>query len=231
MSTSTQLPRLFLCSLLSVLAAATGCVVGEDPGTDSPPDQVDQIDSLVPPTPGSTDACGYDAMSASTFYQQFAYRDRGGVVPYRLGATYEVNTALPNGDAAHLDVYMLANGRVIANYEERHGGGSYYQVVNKTVIVTRAIIDAASRKLTIFGVGSGTPATKIYDGNCVPGIDLTYSQNIRSTGLAGKPASIVAIWSSGYVIDPDDLQSVPSQTAREWFEEDVAAGVIRIVRP
>jgi len=227
-----QPTRRLACVLLSMLVAATGCVVGEDPSdlsdpeAESVPDEVDPLGLASP-----SDPCGYDAMDAASFYAQFAYRDRGGFVPFRMGSTYDVDTQLPSGDVAHLEISMLANGRVIANYEERRGTSIHWTTSNETVIVTRATIDATTRRLTIVGVGTGTPSTRFVDGKCAPRIELTYSQNIRSPGLTGKAAAIVAIWTSAYMVDPDHLEACPYESLRQRFEEERAAGVIKIVRP
>jgi hypothetical protein len=67
-------------------------------------------------------------------------------------------------------------------------------------------------------------------GGCLPGVAFKYSSDIRSAGLAGDATQIVAGITSAYVIDPDHLDEVPSETARKWFEEDVASGKIKIVR-
>jgi len=229
---TTNRPTLMLCTLLSVLVAATGCVVGEDlspPGEEPAPDE---LDARGLAQPGSSDPCGYQAMSAETFYQQFAYREAAeGYVGYRVGSTYDVRTRLPNGDEVNLRVRMLANGRAIASYEERHFTASnFYDTVNETVIVTRSVIDPTSRKLTLVGLATGTPSARIDDGLCGPSIALTYSQNIGAPGLAGKTTAIVPVWSTAFVIDPDNLAEVPYAWARRQFEDKVAAGTIRIVR-
>ena len=179
--------------------------------------------------------CDFDSMSAATYYGQFAYKtitSDSGSKWYRVGLTWDVQATLDNGDKADMNVYFLANDRVIVEYSEEHReSGSSSTVLNQTVIVTRAKIDATTRTLTIDGVGSGTPLkVSNSSGGCLPGVAFKYSSDIRSAGIAGDATQIVAGISSAYVIDPDHLDEVPSENARTWFQEDVASGKIKIIR-
>jgi hypothetical protein len=109
-------------------------------------------------------------------------------------------------------------------------GGGQSQVLNETVIVSRARIDATTRAITIDGVGTGTPLTVRSERGCAPGITFKFSEDIRSPGLANDSAVIQTVTTSAYVIDPDHLDQVPNETARRWFQEDVASGKIKIIR-
>ncbi|MDQ3370340.1 MAG: hypothetical protein M3680_33390 [Myxococcota bacterium] len=102
--------------------------------------------------------------------------------------------------------------------------------LNKTVIISRARIDAATRTLTIDGLGTGTPLTMRNDRGCSPGIAFKFTSDIRSPGLIGDTAVVQNVSTGAYVIDPDHLDQVPSELARKWFQEDVAAGKIQIQR-
>ena len=213
-----------------LLISTAACVAGDEEGR---PSDTDADWHSGGKADGQT--CDFDSMSAATYYGQFAYKtitSDSGSKWYRVGLTWDVKARLDNGDDANMKVYFLANDRVIAEYSEEHReSGSSSTVLNETYIITRARIDATTRTLTIDGVGSGTPLTVLNDrGGCLPGVAFKYASDIRSTGLAGDATQIVAGLSSAYVIDPDHLDEVPSETARKWFEEDVASGKIKIVR-
>lgn len=213
-----------------LLVSTAACVADEDGGR---PSDTDADWHSGGKADGQT--CDFDSMSAATYYGQFAYKtitSDSGSKWYRVGLTWDVQAVLDNGDRADMKVYFLANDRVIVEYDEEHREtSSQSTVLNQTVIVTRAKIDANTRTLTIDGVGSGTPLTVRNDsGGCLPGVAFKYGSDIRTSGLAGDATQIVAGITSAYVIDPDHLDEVPSQTARKWFEEDVASGKIKIVR-
>lgn len=215
-------------TLLVISTAA--CIAGDDGGR---PSDTEADWHSGGKADGQT--CDFDSMSAATYYGQFAYKtitSDSGSTWYRVGLTWDVKARLDNGDDADMKVYFLANDRVVVEYNEQHREtGSSSSVLNQTVIVTRAKVDATTRTLTIDGVGTGTPFTVLNErGGCLPGIAFTYGSDIRSAGLAGDSTQIVAGLTSAYVIDPDNLDDVPSETARTWFEEDVASGKIKVVR-
>jgi hypothetical protein len=217
------------CAFLLISTAA--CVAGGEADDRHADDQVDWHSG------GKADgqSCDFDTMSAATYYGQFAYKSfttESGSTWYRVGLTWDVKAVLDNGDQADMNVYFLADNRVIVEYSEEHRE-SYDSsaVLNQTVIVTRAQIDATTKAITIAGVGTGTPLKVTNSsGGCLPGIAFKYASDIRSAGLAGDATQIVAGSSSAYVIDPDHLDQVPSETARKWFQEDVASGKIQVIR-
>ena len=178
-------------------------------------------------------SCDFASMSARTYYNQFAYAktETAGTSWYRVGSTWDLAAKLDNGDKASLRAYFLANDRVIVEYHEEHYvGGGQSDVLNETVIVTHATIDEATRAITIAGVAKGTPLTVNNNGQCAPAIALEHLGDLRSPGLAGDHSGITSSNTTAFVIDPDHLDEVPSATARQWFEEDVASGKIKILR-
>lgn len=184
---------------------------------------------------GDGETCEFDAMSAATYYKQFAYEkivSESGSTWYRVGLTWNVTAALDNGNKISMTTYFLPNDRVIAEYSEQQRiDGTQSEVLNQTVIVTRARIDATTRAITLDGVGSGTPLTlRNSSGGCQPAIAFKFAADIRSPGLKDDSTSISAGLSSGFVIDPDHLDDVPYESTRRYFQEDVASGKIKIVR-
>jgi len=183
---------------------------------------------------GDGETCDFDQMSAATYYGQLAYKedDSGNWARYRIGGTWDVSATVENGNKIDLEVYFLAGDRVIVEYEEeKRIDSSSSEVLNKTVIVTRARLNASTREITIDGVGTGTPLTVTRGaGSCSPGIAFKFSSDIRSPGLKGDAVVIQSLLTSAYVIDPDHLDQVPNDTARRWFQEDVASGKIQIQR-
>ena len=184
---------------------------------------------------GDGETCDFAQMSAQTYYDQFAYKliqyEGSTSKWYRVGLTWDVQATLDNGDRVDLDVYFLADNRVIVEYGEEHRiDSSRSDVNNQSVIVTRATIDPTTRAITIAGVGTGTPITVQNNGGCSPGITFTFSSDVRSPGLAGDSTVISAGLTSAFVIDPDHLDDVPYETTRNWFEEDVASGKIKVIR-
>lgn len=179
--------------------------------------------------------CDFDAMSAADYYKQFAYEKivtDSGSTWYRAGLSWDVEATLDNGDRVDLNVYFLANDRVILEYSEEHRvSSSESEVLNQTVVVTRARLDPTTRAITIDGVGTGTPLT-VTDGagKCGPSISFTFTGDLRSPGLTGDLTHVNTGLTSAYVIDPDHLDQVPNATARRYFEEDVASGKIKVVR-
>ena len=184
---------------------------------------------------GDGETCDFEAMPAATYYDLFAYKSMvsdSGSTWYRVGLTWQFRASLDNGDQANLRAYFLENDRVIVEYDEQHSlGGNQSEDRNRTVVITRKRIDPQTRTLTLDGVGTGTPVTVLNaNGGCQPGINFNYSGDLRSPGISGKGTQIVAGLTSAYVIDPDHLDQVPSETARRWFEEDVASGKITVIR-
>lgn len=184
---------------------------------------------------GDGETCEFDAMPAAKYYDQFAYakveHEGSTSTWYRVGLTWDLKARLDNGNAVDLNVYFLAENRVIVEYQEEVGlGGGQSQIENETVVVTHATIDAATRTISIAGLGTGTPITVRQNGRCAPGITFQLAEDIRSAGLAGDTTVVQAGLSSAYVIDPDHLDQVPNATARKWFEEDVASGKIVVIR-
>lgn len=220
-----------LTTALLVVSSAAACLT--DTGEGRPDDEAEDWRSG-----GKADgeSCDFDAMSAASYYGQFAYEEITSETTnhtwYRVGLTWDVVAVLDDGNKVDLNVYFLPEGRVIAEYaEEKYVGGGQSEVLNETVIVTRARIDEATRAITIDGLGAGTPMTVTSSrGECQPAIDFEFSSDLRSPGLAGDGSLIQAGMSSAYVIDPDHLDEVPNETARRYFEEDVASGKIKIVR-
>jgi hypothetical protein len=213
-----------------LLLSTAACVAGDEEGRPS-----EEETDWRSGGKGDGESCDFESMSAASYYGQFAYKkitSESGSTWYRVGLTWDVQAVLDNGDRADMDIYFLADNRVIVEYhEEHHDSGSSSTVLNQSVIVTRARIDEATRTLTIDGVGSGTPLRVTNQrGECLPGVAFKYSSDVRSAGIAGEATHIVAGLTSAYVIDPDHLDQVPNETAREWFQEDVASGKIKIIR-
>src|SRR5688572_1032107 len=145
----TLLARLGTAALLLSTAA---CVAGEEDGGRPSDEDADWRSG------GKADgqSCDFESMSAAAYYGQFAYKTittDSGSKWYRVGLTWDVQAVLDNGDRADMNVYFLADDRVIAEYQEEHRDSSSSSIVlNQTVIVTRARIDAATRTLTIDGI-------------------------------------------------------------------------------
>ncbi|MGE3764887.1 MAG: hypothetical protein AB7L94_21700 [Kofleriaceae bacterium] len=214
---------------LLALGLVTGCVASEE----GRPTDDEQLDIR---SGGKADgqSCDLEALSARDYYQLFAYRELESTSHhyYRVGLSWDLVATLDNGDSVDLNIYFLADDRVIVEYSELHSlNASESEVLKETVIVTRAHVDESTREITIDGVGAGTPMVHYHDnGRCTPGIDFRLTADQRTPGLAGDSTLIYAGTSTGYVIDPDHLDQVPSETARRYFEEDVASGKIQIVR-
>lgn len=181
------------------------------------------------------ESCDFDAMPAAAYYDLFNYEQfvsESGSSWYRVGLTWDVQGTVEDGNKVDLDVYFLDGDRVIAEYsEQKYIGGGQSEVLNETVIVTRRVIDPDTRSITIVGVGSGTPFTTTNSrGQCMPSINFEFSSDLRTPGLVGDTTHITAGLTSAFVIDPDHLDDVPHQGAREYFEEKVASGRIKILR-
>ena len=221
---------LSITTLFALGLATSGCLADIDEGR---PTGDEQLDTRAG---GKADgqSCDLDALSARDYYQLFAYHELAAPLNrhYRVGLSWDLVATLDNGDSVDLNVYFLAEDRVIVEYSELHARtASESEVLNETVIVTRARIDERTRAITIDGVGTGTPLVTYHDsGRCTPGIDFQLTADQRTPGLAGDSTLIYAGTSSGYVIDPDHLDEVPSEVARKNFQEDVARGTIKIVR-
>ncbi len=218
-----------LATAALLLTSAVACVTDAEEGRPT-----DEEEDLRSGGKGDGETCEFDQMSAATYYAQFAYKEEATDTwaKYRIGGTWDLTATLDNGNKIDLDVYFLAGDRVIAEYEEekRIDSGSS-EVINKTVIVTRARINATTREITIDGIGSGTPLTVSRGtGGCSPGIAFKFSSDLRSPGLTGDSAVIQSLMTSAYVIDPDHLDQVKNETARRYFQEDVASGKIQIQR-
>lgn len=218
-----------LATAALLITSAAACVTEEGEGR---PNDVEE--DVRSGGKGDGETCDFDTMSAATYYAQLAYKEdaSGNWAKYRIGGTWDITATLDNGSKVDLNVYFLAGDRVIAEYaEEKRIDSSQSEVLNKTVIVTRARINATTREITIDGVGSGTPLTVSRGtAGCSPGIAFKFSSDLRSPGLTGDSAVIQSLMTSAYVMDPDHLDQVPSETARTWFQEDVAAGKIQIQR-
>jgi len=86
-------------------------------------------------------------------------------------------------------------------------------------------------QLATAALGTGTTITLARGlGGCSPGITFKFSSDLRSPGLKDDNAVIQGLWTSAYVIDPDHLDQVQNETARRYFQEDVASGKIQIQR-
>lgn len=218
-----------LAASLALISASAACVTDGEEGR---PDEVQE--DWRSGGKGDGETCDFESMSAATYYKQFAYEQivsETGSKWYRVGLTWDIQAMLDNGDTVDLDVYFLENNRVIIEYAELHREGSSYINNNETVIITRASYDETTRAITLAGVGSGTPVTITNGrGGCRPGIDFTFSADVRSPGLSGDGTQISTGLTSAFVIDPDHLDEVPNATARRWFEEDVASGKIKVIR-
>ncbi len=215
---------------LFALASATACVT-EDAGPAEPDNALDWRSGGK----GDGQTCEFDAQSATTYLGNFLYRDvgaeTGGGHRYRVGFTFDRHTILPNGNEASFTMYLLPEGRAIVNYSEDHRIDSQRsEVVNQTVVVSHYAVDATSRALKIDGVGTGAPMTATDGGHCAAAYTFTYTGDLRTAGLSGGKTVAYAGTSSGYVIDPDHLDQVPNETARRWFQEDVASGRIVVIR-
>jgi hypothetical protein len=213
-----------------LLTTAAACVSDSDDGART----TDEEASWRSGGKGDGETCDFDAMSAEKYYEQFVYKAvvfPSGRTYYQIGTTWDVTGTVDDGHKIDLDVYFLADGRVVAEYEElKYLGNGESEVINETVIVTRATLDATTRAITIDGIGSGTPITVHNERGCAPGIAFEFSSDLRSPGLSGDAAVIQTAVTTGYVIDPDHLDDVPSETARRYFEEDVASGKIKLLR-
>ncbi len=208
--------------------AASACVADEaDPGR---PDDAPSAD-LRDDGKGDGENCD-SSLSAEAYYDQFAYRalDERAWPAYRVGMTWQAQPTLDNGDKVSLTGYFLPEGRVIIEYAELHAEGGGYAHTNETVVITQATIDPETRAISLRGLGTGTPMTFTSNGRCAPAVDFTFSTDLRSAGLEGDGAMVVTGSSSRFVIDPDNLDDVPSESARRWFQEDVASGRIKIIR-
>jgi hypothetical protein len=219
-----------LAAAALLITATAACATEADEGRPT-----DKEEDLRSGGKGDGETCDFDQMSAATYYAQLAYQedsDANRWAKYRIGGTWDVTATLENGNKVDLNVYFLAGGRVIAEYSEEHRiDSSRSEVLNQTVIVTRARINSTTREISIDGVGSGTPLTvRRGTGGCSPGIAFKFSSDIRSPGLTGDAAVIQSMMTSAYLIDPDHLDQVPNATARRYFEEDVASGKIQIQR-
>lgn len=220
--------KLFTTLLLSV--AATACVAE----TDAPPES-DESPDWRSGGKGDGQTCDFDGQSASSYIANFLYKDvgseTGGGHRYRVGFTFDSHALLANGDTASFTAYLLPEGRAILNYHEEHRRTSVEsEVKNETVVVTRYSVDPATRALSLAGVGTGTPWTATSGGGCAPAFDFVFSGDLRSAGLSGDKTVVYAGTSTAFVVDPDHLDQVPSETARRWFQEDVASGKIVVIR-
>ncbi len=218
-----------LATATLLITSAAACATDADEGR---PDDVEE--DVRSGGKGDGETCDFAAMTAAQYYGQLAYIEEPSErwAKYRIGGTWDITGALDNGDKVDLDVYFLANDRVIVEYhEQRRINSSESEVLNQTVVVTRARINATTREITIDGVGTGTPLTVQRGGGaCSPGIAFKFTSDLRSPGLKDDNAVIQSLWTSAYVIDPDHLDQVPSEAARRYFQEDVAAGKIQIQR-
>ena len=217
--------------LLAPILLLCSCVT--EPEGDGRPDEEDT--DWRTGGKGDGETCDFDQMSAETYYGQLAYtsiQHAGSTRTwYRIGLTWDVKATLDNGNKVDLDVYFLDNNRVVVEYEEEKAlGGSQSEVLNQTVLVTRATIDPATRSISIAGLGSGTPITVRNGSGCAAGIAFKFSSDLRSPGLSGDSTVIQGGLTTGFLIDPDHLDQVPNATARKWFEEDVASGKIIVIR-
>ena len=175
-------------------------------------------------------SCDFGQLSAADYYKQFSYvTDADGW--YRIGASF-LSPNVGNGDGTDLTLYFLDGGRVIAEYSELHRvSSSESDTLDRTVIVTRATIDPATRAITIPGIGTGKPVTLSNgSGGCAAGIDLTYTTDVRAAGLTGKSVEIAVGSTTARVQDPDNLDNLTPE-GRAWFQEDVQSGAIVIQRP
>ncbi|MBL0212567.1 MAG: hypothetical protein IPQ07_01640 [Myxococcales bacterium] len=215
---------------LLALVSASACVT-----EDAAPPEADNALDWRSGGKGDGQTCEFDTQSATTYLANFLYKDvgaeTGGGHRYRVGFTFDRHAILPNGNEADFTMYLLPEGRAIVNYAEEHRiDSSRSEVINETVVVSRYSVDATSRALKIDGFGTGTPMTATDGGHCAPAYNFTYSGDLRTAGLSGGKTVAYAGTSSGYVIDPDHLDQVPSETARRWFQEDVASGKIVVIR-
>src|SRR5688572_8451017 len=143
--------------LVAALLMLCSCVTADEEGEGRPTDE--EADWRTGGK-GDGETCDFAAMSAQTYYDQFAYKmvERPSGKWYRVGLTWDIEGRLDNGNDVDLNVYFLASNRVIVEYsEQQRQGGGQSEVLNETVIVTRATIDPATRAITIAGLGSGTP--------------------------------------------------------------------------
>lgn len=211
-----------------LLATSAGCMTG-DAGSE---DAEELIDWRSGDGKQDGQTCEFDSMSAATFYGQFAYSayERSTGTYYRIGTSWNIQPTLSNGDRADIKLYFLPSDRVIVEYRELHGTSSSSEVLNQTLVVTRATYNESTREITIAGVGKGTPLTvRNGSGQCGAGIVFQYTGDLRTAGLAGASTEILSAYTSARVIDPDNLSELPEQM-REWFEEDVASGKIVVLR-
>jgi hypothetical protein len=173
-------------------------------------------------------SCDFANESAQTYLGHFLYSktDDGW---YHTAFTFD-GAPLPNGDTASITAYLLADNRAVVEYKEDHRIDSESSdVLNQTVVVTHYTVDDTTRALTIAGIGGGAPITVTRDGGgCVAGYTFTYSDDIRTAGLAGATAILDAGISSGVLVDPDHLDQAP-EGARDYFQEQVADGTVVVI--
>ena len=218
--------KLITTLLLSV--AATACVAENDA-----PEAAEVSLDWRSGGKGDGQTCDLDGQSASAYLENFLYKELPSTTGrrYRVGFTFDSTARLANGDRADFTMYLLPAGRAIINYRELHRvDATESEVKNETVVVTRYSVDPSSRALTVAGVGTGTPATATGSAGCAPTYQFTFSGDLRTAGLSGDKAAVYAGTSTAFVIDPDHLDQVPSETARRWFQEDVASGKIVVIR-
>jgi len=209
----------------AVFLVSVGACVAEDA---APPEADNELDWRAGGK-GDGQTCEFDAQSATTYLNNFLYKDvgseTGGGHRYRVGFTFDRRAILANGDTAELTTYLLPAGRAIVEYSEVHGN----EVKNETVVVSRYSVDATTRALKIDGVGTGAPATANDNGRCAPAYDFTYAGNLRTAGLDGGTTRVYAGTTSAILVDPDHLDDVPYPDTRRWFQEDVASGKIVVI--
>lgn len=218
-----------LTAALLATFAASACVASDE----GRPETDDASPDLRDGGKGDGQSCDFDTMSGADYFEQFAYKNIGDDSwrRYRVGLTWDLAPVLENGDKASVTAYFLPAGRVILNYSElRHDQGNRWFNENETVVITQATVDPDTRALTIRGLGTGTPLTYTSNSGCGPAYDFEFTSDLRSPGLAGDAAPVIAGSTSAFVIDPDNLDAVPYESTRRWFQEDVASGKIKIIR-
>jgi hypothetical protein len=217
--------------LLTALLLSTSAACVDD---DAPPEIETSLD-VRDGGKGDGQSCDVDPNNTTAYLSNFLYKDVSSPGErnrrYRVGITFDSRVTLSNGAYADMTLYLLPQGRAIINYSELHReSASSYENKNSTVVVTRYSVDPTTRALTLAGVGTATPETVRRTTGCVLSLELTFSSDVRTTGLAGRKTTVYSGTTTGFVIDPDHLDQVPSATARRWFQEDVASGKIVVIR-
>lgn len=203
----------------------TACATSPDDGI---PSDDQSLDSHPDGKADGGESCTITSLESFTTafgYKTIAHDD--GWNSYRIGMTWNSITRLTNGDQANVTLYLLPQNRAIVEYREEHRANNQVEVINEALVVTTAsFVDG---KVHFAGVADGTPTQLVEGAKCTAGLELAFSSDIMSAGLAGNSTTIYQGWSSRWAIDPDHLDQIPSEQGRKWVEEDIASGKLKVI--